>query len=138
MGIFDVFKKKKQCVEVDVDAVKFFECYNFNEQWYLIEMMLDVSASDIDWSNITVPQKGISKTDWQVPFMEQYLSKDGCAKICNTYDIPKENVCPCRVAFFIFKVSEQTLSTPYGDFLLSNANSVPERLKKIVEFEDVN
>ena len=135
MGIFDAFKKK-QCKEAAVDAVKFYECYHFSEQWYLIEMLLDVSALEIDWNNITVPQKGVSKLNWQAPFMEQYLNEEGCSKICDTYDIPKENVRPCRVAFFIFKVSAQTLSTPYGDFPLSDTKPLPQRLKNIIEFEE--
>ena len=135
MGIFDVFKKK-QCKENVMDVVKFYECYNFSEQWYLIEMLLNVPALDVDWGNMTVPQKGISKTEWQVPCMEQYLNEDGSAKICDTYDVPKENVRPCRVAFFVFKVSERILSTPYGDFPLSDAKPMPERLKNIIEFEE--
>lgn len=139
MGIFDIFKKKEAPVtNTAKDAVKFYACYDFSEEWYLIEMLLDLSAPDILWDRITVPQKGVSKLNWQAPYMEQYLNEAGSIKICDTYDMPKEDVRPCRVAFFIFKVSSKTLSTPYGDFPLSDANPVPDRLTGLIEFENVD
>ena len=119
-------------------AVKFYECYDFNEDWYLIEMMLEVPAFDIDWMGICVPEEGVRKADWQCAYMEQYLNEEGTEKICDTYDEPEENVEPCRVAFFIFKVAANILSTPYGDFPLSDAKPLPERLKDIIEFEDAD
>ena len=118
-----------------MDTVKSYNCYDYNEEWYLIEIVLDVPAWDIDWGRICVPQEGVRKSNWQCAFMEQYLNEDGTAKICEAYDEPEENVCPCRVVFFIFKVSEKILSTPYGSFELSAAAPVPDRLKSIVEFE---
>lgn len=139
MGIFDFFKKKEApATDAAKDAVKSYACYDFNEEWYLIEMLLDLSAPDIDWDKITVPEKGVSKLNWQAPYMEQYLNEDGDMKICDTYDMPQTAVRPCRVTFFIFKVSSKILSTPYGDFLLNDANPVPDRLKGLIEFENVD
>ena len=31
-----------------MDKVQFFGCYDFNEDWYLVEMLLDESSSDVD------------------------------------------------------------------------------------------
>ena len=121
-----------------MDTVKFYECYHFNEEYYLVEMVLDIPAHDIEWDKICVPQEGIHPSNWQCAFLEQYLNEDGTVRICNMYNEPKENRKPCRVTFFIFKVPTRTLSTPYGDFLLSDVNPIPERLKNIIEFEEAD
>ena len=44
-----------------MDIVKHYGCYDYNEEWYLIELILDVSTSEIDWSNIFVPEHGTNK-----------------------------------------------------------------------------
>jgi len=119
-----------------MDIVKHYGCYDYNEEWYLIELILDVSTSEIDWSNIFVPEHGTNKENWQVPYMEQYLNIDGTKKICETYEEPKEHIKPCRVVFFIFKDSSNVLSTPYGDFELRIESKVPERLERLIEFEE--
>ena len=119
-----------------MDTVKFFGCYSYNESCYLVEMLLYVPAYEINWSKFCVPQEGVRKADWQCAFLEQYLSEDGTEKICELYDEPEENVKPCRVAFFLFKVPADTLSTPYGNFLLSSDVPMPERLLDIIEFEE--
>lgn len=120
---------------IRLNIVKYYGCYDYNEEWYLIELILDVSASEIDWSNIFVPENETKKENWQVPYMEQYLDRDGTKKICKTYEEPKEYIKPCRVVFFIYKDSANVLSTPYGVFELSIESKVPERLESLVEFE---
>lgn len=119
-----------------MDTVQFYNCYDYNDDCYLIEMALDIPAHDINWIRFLVPQEGVRKSDWQCAFMEQYLNEDGTARICDLYDEPKENVKPCRIAFFIFKTPAEVLSTPYGDFLLSDPNPLPDRLADIIEFEE--
>lgn len=121
-----------------MDIVKYYGCYDYNEEWYLIELALDVFTSEIDWSNIYVPEHETNREYWQVPYMEQYLNDDGTEKICRTYEEPKENVKPCRVAFFIYKVPAKILSTPYGDFELCIETKVPERLESLIEFDEVD
>ncbi len=108
-------------------------------------MVLDLFASDIDWGNIAVPEKELPRSSWQAPYMEQYLNENGTERICELFDEPTEKVKPCRVVFFLYKpapflcnVPAYTLQTPYGNFLLKNTTPVPERLKAIVEFEEVD
>ncbi len=125
-----------------MSKVELFNCYDFNEEWYLVEMKLDISASEIDWMNIVVPDKKLDKSNWQCAYMEQYLNDDGTERICNLYDIPSGDIKPCRVAFFIFKNKRsilfgnrsKVLSTPYGEFKLCGGK-LPSRLKGVVEFE---
>lgn len=121
-----------------MDLVKYYGCYDYNEEWYLVEMLLELSASDIDWGNINVPEDGVSARNWQCAYLEQYLNESGTEKICKTYHQPDDDVKPCRVAFFIYKVSATTLHTPYGDFELQTSSKVPERLNGIVEFEEAD
>ena len=64
------------------------------------------------------------------------MNADETEKICKIYDEPKEEVNPCRVAFFIYKEGSRTLRTPYGDFDLTNIEKLPKRLKNIIEFEE--
>lgn len=118
-----------------MSCVEFYKCYDFNDEWYLVEMILDIPSSQIDWGGIVVPEKGVEKSNWQCAYMEQYLSGNGREKICGTYCEPDEDIKPCRVAFFIYKGTGTTLRTPYGDFILDDPAETPERLRRIMEFE---
>lgn len=113
-----------------------YQCYNYNSDLYLVDMTLNVSSDKIDWSEINVPEKGISPMDWQAPYLEQYLALDGNVKICELDDEPSPSVKPCRVVFFIYKCGGRTLHTPYGDFPLTDTEDTPKHLQKIVEFDD--
>ncbi|MDE6474724.1 MAG: hypothetical protein K2L70_06460 [Clostridia bacterium] len=118
--------------------VQFFECYDYNEELYLIEMIINDSSNNIDWSEFVVPESNLPEKDWQCAFLEQYLNLDGTEKICELYDEPQEAVCPCRIAFFIYKydTQEKKIITPYGTFSFENSIPMPERLLKCIEFED--
>ena len=116
--------------------VKEYHSYRFNDEWLLIEMVLDVASSEIDWMSISVPDENLDEGDWQCPYMEQYLNADGTEKLCEVYDEPEEDVCPCRVAFFICDTEQPVLRTPYGDFPLDGEEELPARLKGIIEFDE--
>ena len=116
--------------------VQYFGCYDYNDEWLLIELALDVASSDIEWESIVVPNDELDEEDWQCPYMEQYLNDDGTEKLCEMYDEPEETVKPCRVAFFIYKDEAEVLRTPYGEFDLSDVKKLPKRLKEIIEFEE--
>lgn len=121
-----------------MDCVMFYSCYDYNDEWYLIEMLLDISAEEIDLDNMIVPQDGLDKDSWQVPYMEQYLDESGTKKVCDTYTTPVTEVKPCRIAFFIYKAGANMLHTPYGDFVLQPAGKVPQRLETIIEFNETD
>lgn len=118
--------------------VKLFECYKYNDEWLLIEMLIEENAYDIDWGKIVVPDENLDKSSWQCPYMEQYLNEDGTEKLCEVYDEPEDDVNPARVAFFIYMEGSKMLRTPYGEFDLTNPQDLPERLESIIEFEDVD
>ena len=113
----------------------FFGCYDYNEEWLLIEMQVDTSWKWIRWNKFEVPQNGINPSDWQVPYLEQYLNNDGTEKICDLYCNPKENTAPCRFAFFLYKTDAPKLICQFGEFDLTNPKVVPNRLLNVVAFE---
>ena len=113
-----------------------FYCYNYNDEWYLLEMALSISPKDIEFNKIVVPEDGVAELSWQTVLAEQFLNNDGTERICDLYDIPDGDSSSSRVAFFIFKTKAHILRTPYGEFELSDANKVPARLKSIIKIDE--
>ncbi|WP_283124927.1 hypothetical protein [Angelakisella massiliensis] len=118
------------------NIVSCYGCYDYNEEWCMVEMLLDCSPGEIHWDAICVPQEGVSPSNWQCPYMEQYLNEEGTEKVCETFDCPAEDANFSRVVFFLYKVPAPALRTQWGDFPLEPLEQVPERLKSIIEFED--
>lgn len=115
--------------------IESYACYDYGSEWYLVEMLLDVSTADIDWDGFGVyDAEGVKISGRQCVYMEQYLTAGGTEKLCGTYSTPAEPVRPCRVAFFIYKTASRTLQTPYGDIELKSSGKAPERLKGVIDF----
>lgn len=111
-------------------------CYDYNEDVYLLELLLDIDAREIQWTEFVVPEATVKKSNWQVPYLEQYLNKEGTEKICDTYAIPKSGIGFSRVTFFLYKTGAKVLHTPYGEIPLKATSPLSKRLKDIIEFED--
>ena len=116
--------------------VTLFNCFSFNDEWYLVEMALALPAQEIQFNKIVVPEDGVKESDWQTVLAEQFLNKDGTERICDLYETPNNSDCDSRVAFFIYKTNSNILRSPYGQFELSDAEGVPDRLKDIIEFDE--
>lgn len=115
--------------------VTFFACYDYSEELYLIELGVDCPPSEIEWMEMAVPEEGVKPSDWQAPYLEQYLNEDGTEKLCDLYEEPEGGE-TSRVAFFLFKSEGDTLKTPWGTFELTGGQPLPERLSSIIEFEE--
>ncbi|MBE6900773.1 MAG: hypothetical protein E7479_08995 [Ruminococcaceae bacterium] len=123
-----------------------YNCYKYNREWFLVEMIIDAKPSEIEFEKIVVPNENVRESDWQCPYMEQYLNSDGTEKLCEAYDVPEEDSSPCRISFFIYNENpkklfafgkkKSVLRTPYGEFELSDKEKIPERLRKIIEFDE--
>ena len=111
-------------------------CYRFNRNYLLVEMTLPMTPDEIDWFGFSVPEEGVDEFDRQTPYMEQYLTPDGTAKLCDAWEEPDEQAAPSRVVFFLFCSDGTVLETPYGTVDLTAPTAMPERLKGLVEFED--
>ena len=121
-----------------MSKVKFYDCYDYNDELLLIEMLVDENSDDIDFGEFVVPEKGVDEGDWQCAYLEQYLNEEGNEKICELYDEPQDSVKPCRFAFFLYKFEGQdkNMHTPYGNFSIENPKPMPKRLLDIIEFDD--
>lgn len=119
-----------------MNVVSQYECWTFNDNWYLIEMLLNVPASEINWDEFVVPERNTDKCNWQCPYMEQYLNEDGTERICGTYKLPYDDTETCRVTFYLYKGTGKILQTPYGTFELNDSQEAPDRLKSILAFEE--
>ena len=113
-----------------------FNCFGFNDEWYLVEMALSIPAKDIKFNKIVVPEEGVKESDWQTVLAEQFLNNDGTERICDLYDTPDTDDSNSRVAFFIYKTGSHILRTPYGQFELNDAEETPDRLKSIIEIDE--
>ena len=120
------------------NIAKLIGCYIYNNEWLLIEMIIEDNANNICFDKFVVPNKQTKKQYWQCPYLEQFLNIDGTSKICDIYDIPNNDEKTTRVTFFIFETSDKLLQTPYGIFDISNKESLPVRLKTIIEFEEAD
>ena len=116
--------------------VETYACYAYNQDWHLVDMVLNVSPSAIEWESFVVPDERTTMENWQVPYMEQYFNPEGSEKLCPVYDVPKDEMNPCRVVFFIYKTESSILSTPYGQFDLQASGEIPAGIKALVEFEE--
>ena len=113
----------------------FFACYDYQEEWLLVEMAADVTPSRIPWHKFQVPAEGIGPDNWQAPYQEQYLNSDGTERICDLYDLPEEDTAPSRFVFFLYRDGSEKLVCPYGEYSLTDPQPLPQRLADIVEFE---
>ena len=116
--------------------VKEYHCYDYSDEWYLIEMLLERAPREIDFGAFVVPEAGVDRDNRQTAYLEQYLNESGTEKICALYDVPREPMPFSRVAFFVCKVGADTLQTPFGDFPLHADTPAPSRLRNLIEMEE--
>lgn len=119
-----------------MEKVREYCCYDYDDERYLVEMLLDLDPSEVLLDDFVVPQDGVAPDDWQTAYLEQYFNEDGTQKICDLYDVPEEAMPYCRIAFFIYKVGADILKTPYGEFRLSGDRKTPPRLRNLIETEE--
>ncbi len=112
------------------------KCYDFHEEVLLLDVVIEDQFQNIDLMEFTVPEEGCKKSDWQVPYMEQFLYCDKDEKLCPTYEEPDDDTSPVRICFFIFKGEGTILQTPYGNVDLSDPLPLPDSLAEIIEFDE--
>ena len=66
--------------------VTLFNCFSFNDEWYLVEMALTIPPQEIEFNKIVVPEEGVKERDWQTVLAEQFLNNDGTERICDLYE----------------------------------------------------
>ena len=81
---------------------------------------------------------GPTRDNWQVAWAEAYLTPDGEALAAERWgrDVPAGDL---RVAFFLhFWDSSRSLATSYGDVSCPPVTAMPERLERLVPYENVD
>ena len=113
--------------------------YDKQNRIYLLEVQINQPPSEVDLSLFYQKDDSLPESDWQTAYDEQYLSSDGTSVIGDGFDsavIPGDTT---RVAFFMFLEDlSSPLTTPYGDFPISNVRELPERLSKIIVFDPLD
>lgn len=109
--------------------------YDLTHKIYLLEMIINEMPKAIDFSLFYQEELGLPESEWQVPYNEQYLASDGrtiLGDLLTKENIPGDRT---RVVFFMYLENLSTpLTTPYGEFSLTNVQRMPERLSKIVSY----
>jgi hypothetical protein len=100
---------------LDPDQVKSDVDYHF-EHLYLIEIDVQPSGAELNWAQITQPNKSLPRSSWQVPWDERPLDKQRCR----------------WVFFFHFLDLNAPLQTPCGTIPLPAATPLPRHLASII------
>jgi hypothetical protein len=102
----------------------------------LIEIKINIPASEVNVSSFTQQDDSISKEDWQVAYDEHFLNGDGTKVIGTFIDHSNLVAAEARIAFFMYFVDvSKPLISQYGEIFLSAPIQIPERLAKIIDFE---
>ena len=122
-----------------MDEIKFYGCYSYDEEWLLIELMLDEYSDKVDFSTFEVADYDIPKKEWQrEPEPIQFLNVEGTERACEIGEMPPEPMKPCRFVFFVSKPKDKhaELYSKYLDLPLDSQGPVPQRLRKCLKFAD--
>ncbi len=113
--------------------------FDLENSVYLLEMRINEKPQSVDLSLFFQKENNLPKCDWQTPYDEHYLTSDGKAVLGDYFNrgtIPGDIT---RVVFFMFIADLSIpLSTPYGEFNLTDVQFVPERLLKIISYNPID
>ena len=103
---------------------------------HLLEFEISSIGSDFDIDDFTQKLPNVDSMNWQVPYDELFLNKNG-SEIIGDYrtDINALEK-PFRLVFYFHYFDlEKPLSTPYGNISINKIDSIPKRLSEIIEYE---
>lgn len=107
-----------------------------NPDVHLLELSIPVAPQEVDVSKITQKREGVSESDWQEPWDEQFLNEKGNQVIGDWLQAPPKWAKTTRLAFFFhFLEFDLQLSTPFGDLDLKEPTYMPRRLSSIIRYE---
>ena len=115
------------------------ESREFLESIALVELLIHNRDERFDVGDFTQRVgPGPTRDNWQVAYGEAYLTPDGEALACERWgsDVPPGDL---RVAFFLhFWDGNRPLATSYGDVRCPPVAAMPERLERLVPYENVS
>lgn len=102
---------------------------------HLIELETELSISEINFLSFTQEVLGKIKLDWQVPWDEKILNKDGSKIIREDFEDTKPRLLKNRIIFFFHYLDfEKPFLTPLGEITLPLPKEMPKRLKSIIKY----
>lgn len=106
------------------------------ESIVLIEAMIHGRDERFDVGDFT-QRDGDNRDNWQTAYAEAFLTLDGEAIVAeDADDAPAGDL---RVAFFLhFWDSKRPLASSYGDIDCPAVKAMPERLERLVPYENVS
>jgi hypothetical protein len=112
------------------------ECREFLDSIVLIEVVIHGCDDRFDVGDFT-QRIGDNPDNWQVAYAEAFLAPDGEALASeHSHDAPADGL---RVAFFLhFWDSKRPLASSYGDIVCPAVTAMPERLERLVPYENVS
>ena len=112
------------------------ECRDFLESIVLVEALVRNRDGRFDVGDFT-QRVGDTRDNWQVAYAEAFLTPDGEALASTrSYEVPPGDL---RVAFFVhFWDEERPLATSYGDVDCPTPTAMPERLERLVPYQNAS
>lgn len=120
-------------------SIKLIGIYDVDENpdITLLELTIDKKANEIDIGEFTQEIENEPRPNWQAPFSEKYLDKDGIKIIGDDINLPAIITDNTRLTFFFYFLDiNKPLITPFGQLLLTQKIAQPNRIKNLIVFED--
>lgn len=139
MGIFN-FRKKKGTENNFHKNSELIGVYKIGgvDSVNLIEIIFEEEINDFNPGEITQEIRNQDKLNWQTAYDEKYLDASGTKIIGDDFDKPKELVSFRIVFFFHYLDISKPMISQYGLINLTEAKELPERLKKLIEYGEVD
>jgi len=139
MGLFN-FKKKNNRPDSIHENSNIVGVYSVldNTDVKLIEIIIEEQIDDFDPSSLTQQGKSKDKLDWQTAYNEKYLNLEGIEIIGDDFNLPIGLTKFRLVFFFHFLDLNKPLISQYGLIKLVEESELPERLKNIIKYEQVD
>jgi hypothetical protein len=119
--------------------VKLIGLYSVNENpdVTLVELSIDKKPNEIDIGEFTQEIENEPRLNWQAPFAEKYLDKEGETIIGDDMELPDLPTDTTRLTFFFYFLdTTKPLMTPFGQLDLMQKREPPKRIKDLIAFED--
>ena len=105
---------------------------------HMLEVLVRQPAGSFDVSEFVQQDPTQPRSNWQSLWDEHYLSDDGEQVLPTRWPAaPGSTSEMTRLAFFMFFLAfDRPLLTPYGPVVLPAPTPMPDRLRRLIEFQE--
>ena len=108
-----------------------------NPDVFLVELSINDSPSNVDLMSFVQEDKSKPRDSWQTAYDEHYLNDSGTEVIGRCFENERLMGIKTRLAFFMYFIDfGKPLLSQYGEIKLPNPTPMPDRLARIIDFED--